>query len=115
MNSASWSIVGLRKTGAVSRMKSFQNWPGLLLGLRRRVQPHQPLLESLRLQRPREGLLDDEDDAVAAAAQHVADADAVVRRPERPLGEEDDRRGGLAHVAKHTGRVDFGIGNVPRA
>ena len=28
MNSRSWSIVGLRKTGAVSRMKSFQNWPG---------------------------------------------------------------------------------------
>ena len=28
MNSASWSIVGWRKTGAVSRMKSFQNWPG---------------------------------------------------------------------------------------
>ncbi len=28
MNSPSWSIVGLRKTGAVSRMKSIQNWPG---------------------------------------------------------------------------------------
>src|SRR3954452_8787078 len=28
MNSASCSIVGLRKTGAVSRMKSFQNCPG---------------------------------------------------------------------------------------
>jgi hypothetical protein len=28
MNSPSCSIVGLRKTGAVSRMKSFQNWPG---------------------------------------------------------------------------------------
>ena len=28
MNPASWSIVGCRKTGAVSRMKSFQNWPG---------------------------------------------------------------------------------------
>ena len=36
MNSASCSIVGLRKTGAVSRMKSFQNWPGLLLDLGRR-------------------------------------------------------------------------------
>ena len=28
MNPSSCSIVGLRKTGAVSRMKSFQNWPG---------------------------------------------------------------------------------------
>ena len=28
MKSPSCSIVGLRKTGAVSRMKSFQNWPG---------------------------------------------------------------------------------------
>ena len=28
MNSPSCSIVGLRNTGAVSRMKSFQNWPG---------------------------------------------------------------------------------------
>ena len=28
MNSPSCSIVGLRKTGAVSRMKSIQNWPG---------------------------------------------------------------------------------------
>ena len=28
MKPSSCSIVGLRKTGAVSRMKSFQNWPG---------------------------------------------------------------------------------------
>ncbi len=28
MKSPSCSIVGLRNTGAVSRMKSFQNWPG---------------------------------------------------------------------------------------
>ncbi|HET9124584.1 MAG TPA: hypothetical protein VFN65_06850, partial [Solirubrobacteraceae bacterium] len=47
----------------------------------------------LGLERPREGLLDDEHDAVAAAAQHVADPDAVVRRAEGALGEEDDRAG----------------------
>ncbi len=29
MNSPSCSMVGLRKTGAVSRMKSIQNWPGI--------------------------------------------------------------------------------------
>jgi hypothetical protein len=28
MKPASCSIVGVRKTGPVSRMKSFQNWPG---------------------------------------------------------------------------------------
>ena len=28
MKVASWSTVGLRNSGAVSRMKSFQNWPG---------------------------------------------------------------------------------------
>ena len=28
MNVSSWSIVGFRNSGAVSRMKSFQNWPG---------------------------------------------------------------------------------------
>ncbi len=28
MKPSSCSIVGLRNTGAVSRMKSFQNWPG---------------------------------------------------------------------------------------
>jgi hypothetical protein len=91
MNSPSWSIVGLRKTGAVSRMKSFQNWPGNFLGLGRRRQPHQPLFEALRLERAGERLLDDEDDPVATAAEDVADADAVVRRPEGALGEEDNR------------------------
>jgi hypothetical protein len=29
MNSSSWTIVGFRKTGAVSRMKSIQNCPGI--------------------------------------------------------------------------------------
>src|SRR5262249_39311931 len=66
---------------------------GLLGDLRGRRQPHQPLLESLLLQGACEGLLDHEDHAVAALPQHLADADAVVRRPERPLGEEDDRPG----------------------
>jgi hypothetical protein len=28
MNVSSWLIVGFRNSGAVSRMKSFQNWPG---------------------------------------------------------------------------------------
>ena len=37
------------------------------LGLRRRGQPHQPLLEPFLLERAGERLLDDEDDAVAAA------------------------------------------------
>jgi hypothetical protein len=65
--------------------------PGRLLDLRRRPEPHQPLLEPLRLERPGEGLLDDEHDAMAALAEHVADPDAVVRGPVGPLGKEGDR------------------------
>src|SRR5207237_2791581 len=51
----------------------------LLLDLGLRLQAHQRLLEALRLERPRKRLLDDEDDARAALAQHTADPDAVVR------------------------------------
>src|SRR5262249_884699 len=59
-----------------------------LLG--RRSKAHEPLLEPLRVERPRERLLDDEDDVMPTPAEDVADADAVVRRSERPFGEEDD-------------------------
>ena len=86
-------MVGVRNTGAVSRMKSFQNWPGTSGTSGGGAEPHQPLLEALRLERPGERLLDHEHDAVAALAQDVADADAVVGRPEGALGEEDDRPG----------------------
>ena len=55
-------------------------------------EPHEPLFESLGLERAGERLLDDEDNTVPAPSQNVADADAVVRRPERAFGEEDDRR-----------------------
>ena len=72
-------------------MKSIQNWPGISGDLGRRPEPHQALLEALRLQRPGERLLDDEHDAMAARAQDLADPDAVVGRPEGALGEEDDR------------------------
>ena len=93
MNSPSCSIVGLRKTG---RRVADEVDPELAgdLGLgRRRAEAHQALLEALRLERPGERLLDDEDDPVAARAQHLADADAVVRRSEGALGEEDDGAG----------------------
>src|SRR5205085_1223173 len=45
---------------------------GRLLALGRRRQAHDALLEALRLERPRERLLDHEDDARAAAAQLLA-------------------------------------------
>ena len=64
----------------------------LLLGLRRRAESHQPLLEPLRLEAPRERLLDHEHDPVPALAQHLPDSDAVVRRAISPLGKEHDRR-----------------------
>ena len=71
---------------------------GRLLDLGLGPEPHQPLLESARLERAREGLLDDEHDPVPAGAQHIADADAVVGGAERPLREEHDRR----HAASMT-------------
>ena len=83
-------MVGLRKTGAVSRMKSFQNWPGSSSASAGGDEPHQPLLEALLLEGAGERLLDDEDDPVPAAPQHVPDADAVVGRAVGALGEEDD-------------------------
>ena len=58
----------------------------------RRGEPHELLLEALRLERPCERLLDDEDDAVAAATENVADSDAVVGRAVRAFGEERNRR-----------------------
>src|SRR2546422_489405 len=64
----------------------------------RRAQPHPPLLEAARLERAGEALLHDEHDAMATTAEHVADADAVVGRPVRALGEEDDRASGRARV-----------------
>src|SRR5207253_1491624 len=65
---------------------------GRLLDLRRRLKPHQRLLEALRLERAGEGFLDDEDDPLAAFQQHPTDSDAVVRRAEGALREEDDRQ-----------------------
>ena len=66
MNSPSCSIVGLRNTGAVSRMKSFQNWPGSSSvsggGASRISRSSNPCASSA----PGERLLDDEDDPVAA-------------------------------------------------
>ena len=62
-----------------------------LVDLGLRPEPHQPLLEPLGLERPGERLLDDEHDPVATRPEHLADPDAVVRRPEGALGEEDDR------------------------
>src|SRR4029079_11634655 len=62
------------------------------LGLRRRrTETHQSLLEALRLQRPGERLFDDEHDAVTARSEDLADADAIVGRPEGTLRKEDDR------------------------
>ncbi len=62
-----------------------------LVDLGLRPEAHQPLLEALCLERPGERLLDDEDDAMASRAKHLADPDAVVGRAERTLREEDDR------------------------
>ena len=88
--------VGLRNSGAVSRMKSFQNAPascssGLSVG--RRGQVDQVLLEAERRQPAAPGRLGREHHPVPAAAQHVADADALVGRPVRRLRHEQDGQG----------------------
>ncbi len=62
----------------------------LLLDLRQRAEPHEALLEALRLEASGERLLDDEDDAMPALDEHLADPDAVVRRAVCSLGEEHD-------------------------
>ena len=71
--------------------------PRLLVDLGRRPEPHEPLLEALRLERARERLLDDEDHSVTSVAQDLPDPDAVVRRAECPLGKENDGRHGGQH------------------
>ena len=80
--------------------------PRLLRHLRRRLQPHQPLLEPFGFQRSGERLLDHEDDPMAALLQDIRDADAVVRRAEGALREEDHRPGGV--VAVHRPRRSAG-------
>ena len=82
-------------------MKSFQNCPASCSasvrggGARSTRSSSKP--SALELALPRR--LGGEDDAVAAAAQHVADADAVVRRPVGALGHEQDREGHHALLA----------------
>src|SRR5262249_51034982 len=59
--------------------------------LGRRLQPNQRLLQALRLERARERFLDHEHDSLPALQEDAADSDAVVRRTERALREEDER------------------------
>ena len=64
-----------------------------------RDEPNEALLEASRLERAGEGVFDDEHDAVAALAQHRSHADAVIGRPECPLGEKRDRCHGQRSIA----------------
>jgi len=112
MKVSSCSIVGLRNSGAVSRTKSFQNWPG---ASGRRLELHQRLLEALRLERAGERLLDHEDDARATLEQHLADADAVVRRPEGAFREEDDGATHFAASSRSACRLVGADGRASRA
>src|SRR5215207_5237895 len=61
----------------------------LLRNLRRRLQAHQSLLESLGHQRPGKRFFDYEDNLVTALAQNTGDPDTVIRRSEGALREED--------------------------
>ena len=74
--------------------------PGTLASRRtgiRRCQVDKVLLKAKRLQPPLPGRLGREHDPVTAAAQNITDPDAVVGRPVRALGHEQDRQRPLAH------------------
>ena len=94
MNDSSCSMVGLRNSGAVSAMKSVQNFAGVLvaraLGGLGQIDEFLDEAERRELARPR--TLGGEDDGVAAVAQDGGQADALVRRPVRRLRPEHDRQ-----------------------
>ena len=81
-------MVGLRNSGAVSRMKSFQNWPGTSSTSGGGVEAHARSSKPLRLERPRERLLDDEHDPVAALAEHVPMPTQLFVGPKAPSGKK---------------------------
>ena len=87
MNSASCSIVGLRKTGAVSRMKSFQNCPGSSStsggGPSRMSRSSKPCASSDAGER----LLDDEEHPVTAVAQTCPIPTQLFVGPNAPSGK----------------------------
>ena len=85
-------MVGLRNSGEVSRMKSFQNWPASCsarpAGRRREVD--EVLDEPERLEPAAPRRLGGEHHRVARFAEDVADADAVVGRAVGRLRHEQD-------------------------
>ena len=113
INDSSCSVVDVRKCGRRISDEVFPELPRFLRHLGRRLQPHQPLLEAFRRQRAGERLLDDEDHPVTALAQHVRDADAVVRRAEGAFREEDHRS--WRSVVGHRPRRSSGQRPVHRA
>ena len=100
---SSCSRVDLRYSGAVSRMKSFQNCPASCSSFGRRREVDQVLLESQGLQFALPGGLSGENDAVSALTKNVTDADAVVRRPVGTLRHEQDRE-------RHHASLRLGVG-----
>ena len=87
MNVSSCSMVGLRNTGEVARMKSFQNWPGASSTSGGGPEPHQALLEPARLEGAGERLLDDEHDAEAAGAAAAPIPTQLFVGPNAPSGK----------------------------
>ena len=86
---------------------------GVLVALGRRCEVDQILFEAERLQATSPRRLGREDDPVPSLLEHLADADAVVRRPVGALGHEDDRE----PLAPHGGPNPTGGpgGVMPRA
>ena len=82
---------------------------GVLLALGRRREVDEILLEAERFQAALPRRFGGEHDAVPALLEHLADPDAVVRRPVGALGHEDDRPALVRH------RLGTSCGDGPRS
>ena len=96
-------MVGLRNSGAVSRMKSVQNWPASCSSFAGGARSTRSSSKPSARQPPLPARLRSEDHPVSTPAEHVAEPDAVVRRSVGALRHEQD--GQLVHhalwLAKH--------------
>ena len=90
-------MVGLRNSGAVSRMKSVPELARLLFLVRGRSEINEILLETERRRGDLPAGFRSEDHPVSTPPEHVTEPDVVVRRSVGALGHEQD--GQLVHHA----------------
>ena len=115
MNSPSWSIVGLRKTGAVSRMKSFQNCPGASSvsggGVSRIVRSSKPCASSV----PAKDSSTMKTTRWPRRRRTSPMPTQLLVGPNAPSGKKTIVAAGSLTLLNIRGRMDFGIGYFPTA